>query len=101
MTPRRAGGGAQGHPPPIYVPALTGREPNRAGKIACPFHEDWNPCFHVYPTPEQGWTCFQCDGDQGRLVGGTIIDLGARLYRMDPRREYPALLRRLAEELLR
>ena len=29
------------------------------------------------------------------------MNLGARLYRMDPRREYPALLRRLAEELLR
>lgn len=22
-----------------YVPALTGRQPNRAGKIHCPFHE--------------------------------------------------------------
>jgi hypothetical protein len=87
-------------PPAVYVAALTGREPNRAGKICCPFHEDWNPSFHVYPTADQGWACFQCDTGQGRVVGGSIVDLGARLYGMDPRREYPALLRRLAHDLL-
>jgi hypothetical protein len=87
-------------PPPVYVAALTGREPNRAGKIQCPFHDDWNPSFHVYPTAEQGWACFQCDNGNGRVAGGSIVDLGARLYGMDPRRDYPALLRRLGHELL-
>jgi hypothetical protein len=87
-------------PPTIYVPALTGREPNSADKIQCPFHEDWNPSFHVYKTAERGWACFQCDNGNGRVAGGSIVDLGARLYGMDPRREYPALLRRLGHELL-
>jgi hypothetical protein len=60
-------------PPPEYVRVLLGVTPNRDGKIACPFHDDTHPSFHVYASAEQGWFCFQC------LQGGTVIDLAARL----------------------
>ena len=40
-------------PPPDYVPALTGRKPNRAGKIACPLHK-LEPVLPRLPDPEQG-----------------------------------------------
>jgi hypothetical protein len=88
--------------PAEYIEALTGERPSEAGKVHCPFHPDWNPSFHVYPTAEEGWTCFQCpDPPPGKeFVGGTVIDLGARLYGLDPRTEYPAILRRLARDLL-
>jgi len=33
--------------PRHYVHVLTGREPNRAGKIRCPFHEDRTPSLHA------------------------------------------------------
>jgi hypothetical protein len=81
--------------PLVYVEALTGRRPGRDGKIACPFHSDEHPSFHVYGTSEAGWYCFQCD------QGGTIIDLGVRLYKLDPvGAGYVRLLHRLAEGLL-
>ena len=35
-------------PAATYVPALTGRQPNRAGKIHCPFHDDHNPSLQLY-----------------------------------------------------
>ncbi len=85
--------------PQEYVPALTGRPLGRDGKVRCPFHGDGQertPSLHVYPDPEKGWTCFGC----GR--GGTIIDLGALRYGIEPRgRGYHDLRRRLATELLR
>jgi hypothetical protein len=88
-------------PPPVYVPALTGREPDAAGKIECPFHEDWNPSFHVYDSPERGWACYQCAAVQDVVIGGSIIDLGARLYGIAPAgADYARLLRRRAAELL-
>ena len=81
--------------PTVYVPALTGRDPDPAGKIACPFHEDRHPSLHVYESAERGWTCYQCN------TGGSIVDLGARLYGLHHRgADYPVLLRRIAEELL-
>ena len=69
-------------------------------RVAYGLHDDWNPSFHVYPTAEQGWACFQCDNGNGRVAGRSIVDLGARLYGIDPRGDYPALLRRLGHELL-
>lgn len=64
-------------PPAIYVPALTGREPNRAGFIVCPLHDDNDPSLKVYDDAARGWSCFGCER------GGTIIDLAAALAGMD------------------
>jgi hypothetical protein len=59
--------------PRQYVKDFTGLEPqrwgSRGGKIACPFHPDGKPSFHVYPTVEEGWFCFQC------CRGGSVYDL--------------------------
>lgn len=80
-----------------YVPALTGRHPDRDGKIACPFHaggEERTPSLHVYPD-DCGWACFGC----GR--GGSIIDLGALLYSLEPRGDgFREIRRHLAADLL-
>lgn len=80
--------------PPVYVEALTGREAGRDGKIACPFHDDQTPSLHIYPDPERGWSCYGC----GR--GGTIIDLGAALYDIEPRGAgYHQIRERIEQEL--
>ena len=77
-----------------YVPALLRQAPGRDGKVICPFHEDWIPSLHVYDD-DRGWFCFQCQS------GGSIVDLGARLYGITPRgRGYHNIRRRLADDLL-
>ncbi len=85
-------------PATFYVPALTGREVGRDGKVTCPFHaggEERTPSLHAYPDPDRGWTCFGCG------LGGTIIDFGAALYGLTPRgHEFHRLRRRLAGDLL-
>lgn len=67
-------------PPAKYVPALTGRQPGRDHKIHCPLHEDRTPSFHVYDTPEQGWTCFGCKTTNGKRLGGDIYTLASLLF---------------------
>lgn len=66
--------------PPVYVEALTGRVPDRSGKVSCPLpdHEDGTPSMHVYEDAAAGWYCYGC----GR--GGRIYDLAAILggYRL-------------------
>lgn len=80
--------------PPVYVAALTGRDVGRDGKVACPFHADRTPSLHAYGDPARGWTCFGC----GR--GGTIIDLGAALYGIEPRGSgYHEIRQRLEADL--
>ncbi len=80
-----------------YVPALIGRPVGRDGKAQCPFHaggQERTPSLHAYPD-DRGWYCWPCQ------AGGTIIDLGARLYGIEPRGAgYHELRRRLAGELL-
>ena len=79
-------------PAATYVPALTGRQPNRAGKVCCPFHDDGTPSLQLY---EHGWYCFAC------RVGGSIYDLGALLFGIDTRgHQFLQLRERLATELL-
>jgi hypothetical protein len=62
-----------------YVRVLGEREPNRAGKVACPFHDDRTPSLQVY---EGGsFYCFGC------RRGGTIYDFAAHLWGVEPRGE--------------
>lgn len=83
--------------PPTYFHLLTGAEvSDRGGMVRCPLpgHEDRTPSCHVYADAPAGWYCFGC----GR--GGSLIDLGAELWGIDPRgRGYHDLRRRLAGEL--
>jgi hypothetical protein len=84
--------------PIVYVAALTGREPGWGGKVRCPFHaggEERTPSLHAYEDAEDGWYCFACG------EGGTVIDLAAKLWRIEARGAgYHELRRRLAGELL-
>lgn len=87
-------------PADVYIPLLTGREPDRGGKIQCPFHEDWIPSFHVYPG-DRGWACFQCPPPAGkRHLGGNVFTFGSHLWNMHNDSAFPALVKRLANELL-
>ncbi len=84
--------------PRIYVQVLTGRDPGRSGKIHCPFHEDRRPSFHVYNTPERGWTCFACTTPSGRRLGGDIYTLASLLWGIPNRgHSFYALRTRLEE----
>ena len=75
------------------MPALTGRHPNRAGKISCPFHEDHTPSLQLY---EHDWYCYGAC-----RTGGSIYDLGALLYGLGTRgHDFLELRERLAEEEL-
>lgn len=88
----------RGIPADAYVPALTGREPIR-GYVTCPFHgggQERTPSLWVLGRAghEADWWCFGCG------AGGGIFDLAARLWGLDTRREFPALIQRLSAELL-
>ncbi len=84
--------------PTVYVAILTGREIGRDGKVDCPFHDggdERTASLHVYDDPARGWYCFAC----GR--GGTIVDLAAELYGIEPRGQgFHDIRRRLIDELL-
>lgn len=83
--------------PADYVEALTGVEVPRHGMIPCPLpgHDDHEPSFKVYDTPDRGWYCYGC----GR--GGSIYDLGAELWGMATRgAAFHDLRRELARVLL-
>jgi hypothetical protein len=75
-----------------YVRVLTGREPNRAGKLICPFHPDTRPSLQLYPDGT-----FYCYGRSCHRGGG-IFDFAAALWQMPTSRDAFAELRdRLAE----
>ena len=57
---------------------------NRAGKIACPFHDDRTPSMKV----DKRFHCFGCGAD------GDVIDFVARLYGLDAK----AAVEKLAED---
>ena len=79
-------------PAATYVLALTGRHPNRARKIPCPFHEDRTPSMQLY---EHDWYCYGAC-----RTGGSIYDFGALLYGLGTRgRDFLKLRQRLAEDL--
>jgi hypothetical protein len=80
-------------PPAVYVEALTGEVVPVSGWLNCPLpdHEDRTPSFQVL---ESHWRCFGC----GR--GGSIVDLAAALYGLEPRGSgYRAIRERLMAEL--
>ena len=78
-------------PAATYIPALTGRQPNRAAKIQCPFHDDNTPSLQLY---DHDWYCFGC------RIGGSIYDFGAHLWALQPRgHQFLQLRQRLATEL--
>ncbi len=78
-------------PAATYIPALTGRQPNRAGKICCPSHDDTTPSLQLY---DRSWYCFAC------RIGGSIYDFGALLFGLDTRgHQFLQLRQRLAAEL--
>ncbi len=56
-----------------YVRVLAGREPDRVGKVHCPFHDDRHPSLQLYD--DGSWYCF---GACRR--GGTIYDFAAALW---------------------
>lgn len=84
-------------PPVTYIPALTGLPVGPDGKVTCPFHRrrdggpERTPSLHAYA---HDWFCYGC----GR--GGSIIDFGALLYGLTPRRSgYFSILSRLRRDL--
>jgi hypothetical protein len=74
-----------------YVRVLADREPNRAGKVLCPFHEETDPSLHLYPDGT-----FYCYGRRCRK-GGTIFDFAAALWGLGTKdNDFLELRRRLA-----
>jgi hypothetical protein len=80
-------------PAATYIHALTGREPNRAGKLACPLHDDTTPSLQLYD--DGTWYCFGC------AAGGSIYDFAGRLWKLSTKgREFLELRDRLHAALL-
>lgn len=52
-------------------------EPNRAGYICCPFHNEKTPSLKIYPDGS-GWHCFGCHR------GGSVIDFTVELLSLTP-----------------
>lgn len=74
-----------------YVRVLTGREPNRAGKVLCPFHQETDASLQLYPDGT-----FYCFGARCRS-GGTIFDFAGLLWSIGTREhDFLELRRRLA-----
>jgi len=77
-----------------YVRVLSGRVPDREGKIRCPFHEDRHPSLQLYG--DGGFYCFGA----GCGAGGSIFDFASRLWGITPRGAgFLELRRRLSEVL--
>ena len=72
-----------------YVLFLTGQEPNREGKVHCPFHKgDRTPSLQCYD--DGTFCCFGC------MKGGTIFDFAGALWGMDTKgRDFIVLRQRL------
>jgi len=72
-----------------YVLYLTGQEPNREGKVQCPFHDgDRTPSLQCYD--DGTFCCFGC------MKGGTIFDFAGALWGIDTKgRDFIVLRQRL------
>jgi hypothetical protein len=62
-----------------YARVLASLEPNREGKVPCPFHEDTIPSLQLYR--DGGFYCFS----SGCRRGGSIFDFAGHLWGIDPR----------------
>jgi hypothetical protein len=81
--------------PTDYIQALTGRQPDRDGKLHCPFHDERTPSLHAYPDPQRGWHCYGC----GR--GGDVYAFASALWNIPTRgADFLALRQRLHQQLL-
>lgn len=65
-------------PAATYALELTGRAPDRAGKIPCPFHDDRTPSLQLYD--DGTWYCYGAC-----RAGGSIYDFGSRLWGIAPK----------------
>lgn len=80
-----------------YVRVLTKREPNSAGKVLCPFHEETDPSLQLYP--DGTFYCYGRHKDTGNAcrMGGTIFDFAAGLWGIGTKQDdFLELRRRLA-----
>jgi hypothetical protein len=76
-----------------YVRMLTGRSPNRAGKITCPFHDDRTPSLQLYR--DGTWYCYGAC-----RAGGSVYDFASRWWGIDTKGpSFLELRDRLAQEL--
>ena len=77
-----------------YVRMLTGRTPNRARKIPCPFHDDRTPSLQLYD--DGTWYCYgACQ------TGGSIYDFASHLWGISTTgHSFLELRNRLANELV-
>lgn len=64
--------------PVIEAARRYGFEPDRQGKIRCPFHADDHPSLQLYKGA-RGWWCYVCDR------GGSVVDFVAGLFSISPR----------------
>lgn len=75
-----------------YVRALAGRDPDRAGKVCCPFHRDRTPSLQLYA--DNTWFCFGC------RRGGSIYDFASCCWGIATTgREFTALRTRLLQRV--
>ena len=95
---RRRGRGRDGLlavAPERYVSLLTGQRVGASRKVHCPLHADQTASLHVYPEPDRGWFCFGC------RRGGTVYDLAAGIWGVEPRGDgFHALQTRLRQMLV-
>ncbi len=80
-------------PAEVYLAALAGLDVSATGRCRCPApdHEDVHPSAKAYGA---SWYCFSCG------AGGSIIDLAAALYGLQPRGTgYREIRARIAGEL--
>jgi hypothetical protein len=95
-TASRAGRPALDHqllaiPAAEYLRVLANLEPNRAGKVLCPFHQETDPSLKLYP--DGTFYCFGADCRKG----GTIFDFAAALWHIGTReQDFLQLRKRLA-----
>jgi hypothetical protein len=74
-----------------YGRVLANLEPNRAGKVLCPFHQETDPSLQLYADGT-----FYCFGSRCRK-GGTIFDFAAALWLTGQSAHVPLRGRRFIE----
>jgi len=99
--PRRAGRTAVDRallaiPAAEYVRVLARREPNRVGKVLCPFHDEQTPSLQLYPDGT-----FYCYGRHSKhrpcAKGGTVFDFAAAMWLTGQSQDMPLRGRQFIE----